>query len=374
MELVVLTIAATAFITNSTLASHAQSLETQDQSVIFSYLRNNPNINTPLLAQEQTTTILARTDQWVSTALASSPFSGVAVTSAKKPDATADTTTIQENVVVKTNPADTNNFLRAGTEVYAVVPGDTLAGIASSFGISPQTIMLENHIDEGSTIKPGQKLTILPTTGISHKVTDGETVESIAQKFKVNEDDILDANDLELAVDVSAGDILVIPLEQVNMPAKPKPATPRFVKDESNKIALKLALAPADFLGNLTNFIWPTATRSITQGFSRKHTGIDISNSTKVAIYAAAAGFVEISGYQANGYGNTIVINHGNGVKTRYGHASELYVSAGDHVEQGQVIAKQGRTGRVRGATGIHLHFEVIKDGKRVNPLSYVRP
>ncbi|MBX4186996.1 MAG: M23 family metallopeptidase, partial [Candidatus Doudnabacteria bacterium] len=70
----------------------------------------------------------------------------------------------------------------------------------------------------------------------------------------------------------------------------------------------------------------------------------------------------------------TIVINHGNGFKTRYGHASELYVSAGDYVKQGQLIAKQGNTGRVRGVTGIHLHFEILKNGKRVNPLSYVRP
>ena len=82
---------------------------------------------------------------------------------------------------------------------------------------------------------------------------------------------------------------------------------------------------------------------------------------------------MEVSGWQS-GYGNTIVLNHGNGFKTRYGHASELYVSAGDKVAQGQVIAKQGRTGRVRGVTGIHLHFEIIKNGSRVNPLGYVKP
>lgn len=370
----VLTIAGVTFVTNFSLANHAQLLETQDQSVIFSYLKNNPDINTPLLASEQTTTILARTDQWVSTALASSPFSGVVVTAANNNPDISNLTTIQENVVVKTNPADTSNFLRTSSEIYEVVSGDTISSIASSFGISQQTILMENHLDEGTTLKPGQKLVILPTTGVSHKVADGESVESIAQKFKVSEDDILDANDVELADDVSIGDVLVIPLDQVNMPAKPKPAVPRFVKDESNKIALKQAAAPADSLGSLANFIWPTAVRNITQGFSKRHSGIDISNSNKVAIYASDSGFVEISGYQAGGYGNTIVINHGNGFKTRYGHASELYVQAGDHVEQGQTIAKQGRTGRVRGATGIHLHFEIIKNGKKVSPLSYVRP
>ena len=92
-----------------------------------------------------------------------------------------------------------------------------------------------------------------------------------------------------------------------------------------------------------------------------------------VDIYASESGFVELSGYRT-GYGNSITINHGNGYKTLYAHASELYVSAGDQVTKGQVIAKQGRTGRVRGITGIHLHFEIIKNGGRVNPLSYVKP
>jgi lysostaphin len=88
-------------------------------------------------------------------------------------------------------------------------------------------------------------------------------------------------------------------------------------------------------------------------------------------IYAADSGVVEISqgGYNG-GYGNTIVINHGGGKKTRYGHASKLLVKKGEEVEKGQVIALMGSTGR---STGPHLHFEVIINGRRYNPLNYIK-
>jgi murein DD-endopeptidase MepM/ murein hydrolase activator NlpD len=283
--------------------------------------------------------------------------------------AAAGLTTIQENVIVKTNPADTQNFLRHGTTEYTVAPGDSIISIASSFGVSPQTIMMENKMTESSTLKPGQKLTILPTTGITHTVGPTESVESIATKYKVSEDDILDLNDIELAEDVSAGATLVIPLAKVDMPT-PKPTS--IVKNNANQIALKQAATPASFVGG-TDFIWPTPVRTITQGFHKLHSGLDISNSRKESIFAAADGFVELSGWRT-GYGNTVIINHGNGFKTLYGHSSEIFVKAGDQVVKGQVIAKQGATGRVRGKTGIHLHFEIIKNGVKVNPLSYVRP
>lgn len=371
MEFIVLGIGAFAMLINFSIASHAELLETNDQSVIFSFLKSNPNLNSALFAKSNTTTILARTDQWVTSALAQSPFSGIVLAANTTSQSFSNPiSSIQDNVIVKTNPADTDNFLRHGTTVYEVTSGDSIISIASSFGVSPQTVMLENKLDEASTIRPGQKLTILPTTGVSHKVTAGETTETIAKKYNINEEDLMDANEIELPDEMLAGDVLVVPLAKVSLPNKP---APRIIKDTSNKVALKQSSAPTSFVGGPVSFIWPTTTSTITQGFHSRHTGLDISNSKMVPIYAAADGYVEISGYQT-GYGNTIVINHGNGFKTRYGHASELYVSAGDKVVQGQNIAKQGRTGRVRGVTGIHLHFEILKNGARVNPLLYVKP
>ena len=364
LEMVILGVAAFAIISNFSITAHANMLENSDQSVIFSFLKSNPDLNNPLLATSGTTTILARADQWVSSAEANGNFSSSVVQAAT----TTGMTTIQENVIVKTNPADTQNFLRHGTTEYTVSSGDSIISIASSFGVSPQTVMMENKLTDSSTLKPGQKLNILPTTGVTHIVGKAETVESIATRYKVSEDDILDLNDIELAEDVSAGATLVIPLAKVEMPAR----TTTIVKNNTNQISLKEAPTPANFIGG-SDFVWPTPVRGITQGYHKLHSGLDISNSRKESIYSSADGFVELSGWRS-GYGNTVIINHGNGFKTLYGHASEIFVKAGEQVTKGQVIAKQGNTGRVRGATGIHLHFEIIKNGVKVNPLSYVRP
>lgn len=228
-------------------------------------------------------------------------------------------------------------------------------------------------MNEATTLHPGQELTILPTTGITVTLKSGDTLESFLNKYKISEDDFLDANNIEAFEDLDLGAVAVIPMDSVTTPARPRIVS-SFVNSEAGRVALKTAAAPSDLIGGAISFIWPTPVRSITQGFSSRHTGLDISDSKMEPIYASSDGFVEISGYQSNGYGNTIVINHGNGFKTRYAHASAMYVSAGEYVKQGQEIAKHGRTGRVRGITGIHLHFEVIKNGVKVNPLGYVRP
>jgi murein DD-endopeptidase MepM/ murein hydrolase activator NlpD len=124
--------------------------------------------------------------------------------------------------------------------------------------------------------------------------------------------------------------------------------------------------------------LWPTTGRITSKFGTRKdpftnetafHEGIDIANSAGTNIVAAAKGTVTFSGYNS-GYGRSIIINHGNGYKTVYGHVSKLLVSTGDKVEKGQIIAKMGNTGR---STGPHLHFEVHKDGKLLNPLNILK-
>ena len=101
------------------------------------------------------------------------------------------------------------------------------------------------------------------------------------------------------------------------------------------------------------------------------HTGIDISAAYGVSILAANKGTVIFAGWQS-GYGNTVIIDHGGGISTLYGHASRLLVKVGDHVDVGDTIAKFGTTGY---STGPHLHFEVRKNGSTVNPLAgYVCP
>lgn len=117
--------------------------------------------------------------------------------------------------------------------------------------------------------------------------------------------------------------------------------------------------------------LWPSQ-GTISSGYGMRHgkmhTGLDITRDRGYKIKAALGGRVEFAGWQ-NGYGRTIILNHGGGLKTLYGHNSKLFVRKGMRVKRGAVIAKMGSTGR---SSGIHLHFEVQRKGKHVNPLRYL--
>jgi murein DD-endopeptidase MepM/ murein hydrolase activator NlpD len=118
-------------------------------------------------------------------------------------------------------------------------------------------------------------------------------------------------------------------------------------------------------------FIWP-ASGTITSGFGprwgRMHEGIDIAGGSGSPIHAAASGTVIVAGW-SGGYGNLVVIDHGGGISTAYGHNSSLAVSVGQQVSQGQTIAGMGTTGH---STGVHCHFEVRVNGGAVDPMGYL--
>lgn len=120
--------------------------------------------------------------------------------------------------------------------------------------------------------------------------------------------------------------------------------------------------------------IWPT-TGVVTSPYGLRwggtdfHPGMDIANDMGTPIVATADGVVEYAGWNSGGYGNMVDIDHGNGIMTRYGHASQVVVSTGQHVKRGQLIAYMGSTGF---STGPHVHYEVHINGNRVNPISYL--
>ena len=118
-------------------------------------------------------------------------------------------------------------------------------------------------------------------------------------------------------------------------------------------------------------YIWPTGAKIITQYYGFQHTGVDIAGPIGLPNYAARDGVVIKSqcGYNG-GYGCYIILDHGGGVTTLYGHNSKLLVSVGEQVSQGQVIGLLGSTGR---STGPHVHFEIRINGKFTNPLQYIR-
>lgn len=253
---------------------------------------------------------------------------------------------------------------RAGIIDYTVKAGDSISTIAEEFDISVNTILWENDLSSYSLIKPGMTLSILPVSGLSHAVAKGETLGSIAAKYSIEESDILTTNKLADASLISIGKKLVIPGGKKASLPEYKPKTYTGFTAIKNIIKASDAQPAA---GNKMN--WPTQGHIITQYYSWRHTGLDVANKVGTPLYAADSGTVVEAGW-ANGYGNQILVDHGGGKKTRYAHASKLYVSKGDKVTKGETIAAMGSTGW---STGSHIHFEVIINGKKLNPLNYIK-
>ncbi len=254
---------------------------------------------------------------------------------------------------------------------YIVRSGDTVSGIAQKFGISVNTVLWANGMTGRTKLKVGQSLMILPVSGVLHTVKKGETLGAIAKKYGTDVDKILAANRVRSASQIRVGEDLVIPdgkppvapVRQVN--PSPKPAL-----GDIRNVFRPPPEGVANQQASEGNLAWPTDQHLINQYFHTGHPGLDINGNLSNHTYAVDDGIVTSAGWNSGGYGNMILIDHGNGMITRYGHHSKLYVSVGDHVTKGQVIGQIGSTGR---STGPHLHFEIYVGGKRVNPLSYYR-
>jgi murein DD-endopeptidase MepM/ murein hydrolase activator NlpD len=253
---------------------------------------------------------------------------------------------------------------------YRIEPGDSLSSIAYGFGVSVATILWENNLSERSLLRPGDVLRIPPATGVMHNIARGDTLGKIATRYGVKPEEIVAFNHLK-----SDGTDLVIG-EKIMVPGGIKPQQRALAQAPRTAASFQRVAAPprSSAAASSRGFVWPAGVRTITQYFSWRHHAVDIAGPWQTAIYAAKGGVVETSQCGWNGgYGCYIIIDHGGGVKTLYGHHSSLLVSPGERVEAGQTIALMGNTGNVRGHTGIHLHFEVMINGVRVNPLGYVR-
>lgn len=251
--------------------------------------------------------------------------------------------------------------------VYTVRPGDTLSVIASMFGVSVNTILGANDIQDG-VIQPGQTLIILPITGIQHTVVAGETLASLAKKYNSDVHGIAVYNGLADGQALTAGSMLLIPSAEASAPSSnPAPSSKPKTKPVSTHARKIQNIASGKtkepFLGGSGPaldgyFAWPVAGGVITQGLHGWN-AVDIGAPTGTSIYAAADGVVIIAqsnGGWNGGYGNYVVIQHSNGTQTLYAHMSRVLVHSGETVGQGDAIGRVGQTGE---ATGPHLHFEV---------------
>ena len=225
---------------------------------------------------------------------------------------------------------------------YSVIVGDTPESIAKNFNISVNTLLWANDLSRNSILKVGQKLIVLPVSGVVHLVQNGDTIGQIAKNYKVKVDDIIAFNNLVNEGDIFIGDSLVIPDG-----VKPQKSIPFVVN-----------VPLADNF-----FIFP-AEGHISQGL-HFYNAVDLANKCGTPIYAAASGIVQraISNGKWNlGMGNHITILHSNGTVTYYGHLMNLFVKSGDSVSVGDRIGLMGGEPGMLGAgksTGCHVHFQV---------------
>lgn len=245
---------------------------------------------------------------------------------------------------------DSSSFSQNQKEIteYEVQPGDTLSEIAENFGISLNTLLWANNLTSRSAIKVGQKLIISPVTGIIYHVKNGDTVSEIAQTYGAKANDIIAFNQLDPSGGIYLGDILVIP--NGVMPTK---------SSDSSLSPPQIPIAPSYFICPITPPCY------VTQGL-HYYNAIDFSHGKcGDPILAVAGGVVQSIKYGWNGGGgNTIYIQHPNGVVTSYGHILKATVNVGDKVYQGETIALMGGDVAAQGldagiATGCHVHFAV---------------
>ncbi len=272
-----------------------------------------------------------------------------------------------------------NGSGRKDSVQYTVVSGDSLNSIATKFGVNVTTILWENNLTVRSKLKLGQVLNIPPASGVMYTIKKGDNLGKIAKIYGANMGDIVAFNNLASdGHDLRVGERIMIPggIKQETKVAVSKPVAKNGKKYFTQEQVYGEVITPPSSgqSPSASGFVWPTASHMITQYFGWKHHALDIAGPFETPTYAAKAGVVEKAqcGWN-NGYGCVIIIDHGNGIKTLYGHHARLLVSPGDQVETGQTIGLMGNTGNVRGITGIHVHFEVIVNGARVNPLGYVR-
>lgn len=267
---------------------------------------------------------------------------------------------------------------RARTEAttYTIQTGDSVFGIAQYFDLSPETILWANKDtmnDDPHMISVGNELRIPPTNGVYYEWQEGDTLESVAGKFKVDVDAILDwtPNKIDRTDPVIEPETFVmVPGGQREFQQWVVPTIPRGPAGVNSTIPGACDTSAGGAYGTGT-FIWPTNNRFISgNDYWSGHLAIDIGAMTGDSVFASDSGVVVYAGGISGGYGNMVMIDHGNGYQTLYAHLSSIATRCGASVYQGNVIGYAGSTGN---STGPHLHFEVRYMGGFLNP-HYVLP
>jgi murein DD-endopeptidase MepM/ murein hydrolase activator NlpD len=277
---------------------------------------------------------------------------------------------IVRQIVLKTDITSSTNY---EVTQYTVKSGDSVFAIAKAHSIKPETLLWANYDtlqDNPESIRVGQQLNIPPTDGVYYKWQDGDTLDSVAKDFGTNVDDILNwpGNNIDLTnPDVKLGTYVMVPgghRETVQW------IIPQVARGRSGTAAVSGAACGSGPVGGGL-FIWPSPYHYVSGNeFWSGHLGIDIAATEGTPIVAADTGVVTMAqGGWNYGYGNVVMIDHGNGFITLYGHLSQINVVPCQPIYAGQLIGLAGNTGNSFGA---HLHFEVRLNGMFVNPHDYL--
>ncbi|MEW5866383.1 MAG: M23 family metallopeptidase [Bacillota bacterium] len=255
-------------------------------------------------------------------------------------------------------PAIDRTPIRALTHVVA--GGETLSEVAESYGSDVETLAHANGIRNPDVLAAGDRIIVLTGKGVIHTVARGESLSIISLAYQVPIGEIAIANHLLVRGSLTPGATLIIPGA-----SPPRPASQR------NSRSLASRSSPSRDLPAVGLLRWPLQ-GEITSDFGRRrgrlHCGIDIAAEPGRCVAAAASGEVTYAG-RRGGYGLLVVIDHGGGLETWYGHNSKVLAGAGSQVAAGQPISVLGSTGR---STGPHLHFEVRTNGRPQNPLRFL--
>ncbi|MEM7184229.1 MAG: peptidoglycan DD-metalloendopeptidase family protein [Spirochaetota bacterium] len=240
--------------------------------------------------------------------------------------------------------SDTQNDHYKKVTRYTVKKNETLKSIAKRFRLKIQDLLKTNKIkSKYKYYAPGEHLYLPGKAGIIYTFKKGDSLARLVSKYNISTDDVLFENKIRSADLFSPGQKIFLPGA-----VRPKPPLLWYMPVPSRVIT--------------SDFAWRTYPRS------HFHDALDLKANYE-PVKAARSGKVIYSGWMG-GYGNVVIIQHTQGLKTLYAHNSKLYVRRGDRVEGGKVISRSGCTGYCFGA---HLHFEIIKNGKTTDPKKYLK-
>ncbi len=257
---------------------------------------------------------------------------------------------------------------------YTVQPGDSAYSIAKKFAIKPETLLWGNEgmNPDAGALRVDAKLNILPVDGVLHVVKEGDTLQKLQDTYGVSIEDIVNFPgnhfNYEIPNHLTPGDKVIIPNGKSQVSWQ-EPSGPQIIVAIKGGSPASPGINPFSFLYK-GYFSWPVFPVIITQPFWSGHGGIDIGALVRQPVFAAASGTVVFADWDTTGFGNLVIIDHGNGILTYYGHNYALLVRFGQVVSKGEQVAEAGSTGH---STGPHVDFRIkLLPGGFVNPADYL--